>query len=202
MSQPSKWVKRPSLRPDDSGAAATLSRSPVSWDAASRIVVRIEREDPTQQLPILDSSADGTGEIEFDDVLAIELLPGRGPKVSVSATCELQAEDVLDVLQTFEPVRREPVSVAPPPWVSDALELRVSAAPPGPRGHLGVWLAAAAVAAAFGVILAAGAMQASASAALVLPRGVLHVAAQLRAADRLHAHTSQIPVVSVASLGR
>ena len=204
MNQQSKWVKRPTIRPDDSGAAATLSRSPVSWAAAARIVSRVEREESTRELPIIDATPDGTGEIEFDDVLAIELLPGRGPTVSVSATCERQAEDVLDVLPLLETVPA-PASVAPPPWVvdtfSDPLELRVSA-PMAPRRQLGIWIAAAAAAASLGVILAAGAVHASSATALVLPRSVRHVTAHLRAVDRVHAHGSQIPVVSLASLGR
>jgi len=202
MSHQVKWVKRPSIRPDDSSAAATLSRSPVSWDAASRVVARIERDASTRELPILELSADATGELDFDDVLAVELLPGRGPTVSVAATCELQAEDVLAVLPLLEPIPAEPVSVAPPPWVTDALELRASTPPAAPRRHLGAWTAAAAAAACLGAILAASAVKASTSAALVLPRSVHHVAAHLRAVDRLHAHESKIPVVSLASLGR
>ena len=191
MSHQVKWVKRPGLRPDDSDAAATLSRSSVSLEAASRSV----------------PAADVTGEIKLDDVLAVEVLPGRGPKVSVSATCELQAEDVLAVLSAADryspgsqPQSESNISVAPPAWVTDALELRTST-PPAARGvHLGVWIAAASAATCLGVLLAAAAVKAGTSTALVLPRTAHHVASQLRAAERLEGRASDIPVVSLASL--
>jgi len=212
MSHQVKWVKRPSIRPDDSGAAATLSRSPVSWAAASRVI--LERDASTRELPIIDVTPDDTGELDLDDVLAVEVLPGRGPKVSVSATCELQADDVLDVIPLIDrlplwvepPVRESeaPVSVAPPPWVldfgDDLPEAPVDAAPPR-RRQVALWIAAATSAASLGVILAAVAVQVESSAALVLPRSAHHAAAVRSAANRLHAHASQIPVVSLASLG-
>ena len=198
MSHQVKWVKRPSILPDDSGAAATHSRSPISWAAASRVVARVEPDASTRELPR--ATADGTGEVDLDDVLAVEDLRGRGPTVSVSATCELQAEDVLAVMAMAELARAAPISVAPSPWVTDALELRVSPPPTAPRRHVGVWIAAAASAGSLGVLLAAAAVTAGSSASFVLPRGAHHAAAQLRTAERLHARASQIPVVSLASL--
>lgn len=204
MSHHVKWVKRPSIRPDDSSAAATLSRTPVSWNTASRIVGRAPRDESTQELPVLEASADGTGELDLDDVFAIELLPGRAPTVSVNATCELQAEDVLAVMDLPEPLPVEPApaSAAPTPWVTDTDDLRVSGPPEAPRRHLGVWFAAASAAACLGVVLAAAAVQAQSSTALVLPRSVHRAAAQLHAAQRTHARASHIPVLSLASLGR
>jgi len=213
MSQQVKWVKRPMIRPDDSGAAATLSRSPVSWAAASRVIR--EREVSTRELPIIEVTPDDTGELDLDDALAVEVLPGAGPKVSVSATCELQADDVLDVLPLVdrlpmwvEPPAVEPqapASVAPPPWVIDNFddlpEASVALAPQR-RRQVALWIAAATSAASLGVILAAAAVQMEGSAALVLPRSAHHVAAVRSAAERLHAHASRIPVVSLASLRR
>ncbi|HEX7603648.1 MAG TPA: hypothetical protein VF316_18645 [Polyangiaceae bacterium] len=214
MSQQVKWVKRPTIRPDDSGAAATLSRSPVSWAAASRVIR--ERDVSTRELPIIDVAPDDTGELDLDDALAVEVLPGASPKVSVSATCELQAEDMLDVLPLIdrlpmwvEPLSsvecEAPASVAPPPWVIDNFDDLPEAevdAPPQRRRQIALWIAAATSAASLGVILAAVAVQMEGSAALVLPRSSHHVAAVRTAADRLHAHASQIPVVSLASLRR
>lgn len=215
MSHQVKWVKRPSIRPDDSGAAATLSRSPVSWAAASRVI--LERDASTRELPIIDVTPDDTGELDLDDVLAVEVLPGRGPTVSVSATCELQADDVLDVVPLIDRLPlwgveppivepQAPVSVAPPPWVldfgdEDLPEAPVDA-PPQRRRQVALWIAAATSAASLGVILAAVAVQVEGSAALVLPRSAHHAAAVRTAAARLHAHASQIPVVSLASLSR
>ncbi len=101
-----RWVKSD---PDASDAAPTVANAPVSWERASKVLTMepsvtpaaVDADD-TNPVPAVARKrlalAEGTEDIAVEDVLEVELppAPSHPRTVSVTATCEIQADDVLE----------------------------------------------------------------------------------------------------------
>lgn len=113
-----RWVK--GNDPDASDAAPTVSKAPVTWERATKVLAMNESvdADDTNPVPAVARKrlalADGTEEILVEDVL--EVAPPKSQrKVSVAATCEIQADDVLEEVTVPKNAQRDR-KTDPPEW--------------------------------------------------------------------------------------
>jgi hypothetical protein len=96
-----RWVKG---NPDASDAAPTVSNAPVSWERASKVLTMDPKldADDTNPVPAVARKrlalVEATEEVHVQDVLEVAAPrpPSHPRSVSVTATCEIQADDVLE----------------------------------------------------------------------------------------------------------
>lgn len=113
-----RWVK--GGNPEASDAAPTQARSPMTWERATKVLTMSADADDTNPVPAVSRrrAIEATGEIDVIEVIEEEP-PPRPKTVSISATCEIQADDVLEevtVPKNRRPSERTDRKTDPPAW--------------------------------------------------------------------------------------